>query len=182
MKIHFAQAIPNLFKTNPPPSFSLSPLILHRHSHSHTQRRCLGHTSLSMHGDRRVYSVPRFQPAIDPFIGHPSHNGKMPVYRAPCICSQIHRDTAIKMAQGRRTQTRHANATHPTPTAARTREHQRAKSSAPAARCGPPSSHPAEGSQNLQAAGLQPEKTQRTTANRRHTTLRAPPPPHTNRC
>ena len=93
-----------------------------------------------MHGDRRVYSVPCFQPGIDPFIGHPSHNGKFPVYRAPCICSQIHRHTAISMAEGQRTQTRHANATHTTPTAARTREHPRAKSSAPAARSGPPSS------------------------------------------
>ena len=65
-----------------------------------------------MHGDRRVYSVPRFQPGIDPFIGHPSHNGKMPVHRAPCICSQIYRDTAIFMAQGQRTQTRYANAKH----------------------------------------------------------------------
>ena len=38
-------------------------------------------TAFSMHGDRRVYSAPRFQPGIDPFIGHPSHNPKMPVYR-----------------------------------------------------------------------------------------------------
>ena len=90
-----------------------------------------------MHGDRRVYSVPRFQPGIDPFIGHPSHNGKMPVYRASSICSQIHRDIAISMAQGQRSQTRHANATHTMPIAARTRENPRAKSGAPAARSGP---------------------------------------------
>ena len=130
-----------------------------------------------MHGDRHVYSVPRFQPGIDPFIGHPSHSGKMPVYRAPCICSQIHRYTAISMAQGQRSQTRHANATLTTPTAARTREHARAKSSAPAAVLLPP----AEGSQSLQAASPQPEKTQRITANRRHTTPRAQTPPHTHR-
>ena len=54
----------------------------------------------TMHGDRRVYSVPRFQPGIDPFIGHPSRNGKMPVYRAPCICSPIHRDTTTSMTRG----------------------------------------------------------------------------------
>ena len=93
-----------------------------------------------MHGDRHVYSVPRFQPGIDSFIRHPSHNGKMPLYRASCTCSQIHRDTAVSMAQVQRTQTRHANATHTTPRAVRTREHPRAKSSVPIARSGPPSS------------------------------------------
>ena len=46
----------------------------------HSQRHCLGHTSFFMHGDRSVYSVPRFQPGTDPFIGHPSRKGKMPVY------------------------------------------------------------------------------------------------------
>ena len=56
---------------------SFSSLIPHRHSQTHSQRRYLGHTSFSMHGDRRVYSVPCFQPGIDPFIGHPSRNGKM---------------------------------------------------------------------------------------------------------
>ena len=66
---------------------SFSSLIPHMHFQTHSQRRCLGHTSFSIHGGRRVYSVPRFQPGIDPFIGHPSRNGKMPVYRAPCICS-----------------------------------------------------------------------------------------------
>ena len=79
---------------------SFSSFIPHRHSQTHFQRRCLGHTSFSMHGDRRVYSVPRFHPGIDPFIGHPSRNGKMPVYRAPCIWSQIHRDTTTSMALG----------------------------------------------------------------------------------
>ena len=54
----------------------------------------------SPYGDRRIYSVPRFQPGIDPFIGHPSRNGKMPVYRAPCICSPIHRDTTTSMTRG----------------------------------------------------------------------------------
>ena len=44
----------------------------------------------------------------------------------------------------------------------------------------PPELPLAEGSQNLQAAGPQPEKTQRTTANRRHITPRAQPPPYTN--
>ena len=51
-----------------------------------------------MHRDRRAYSVPRFQPGIDPFIGHHSRNGKMPVYRAPFICSLIHRDTTTCIA------------------------------------------------------------------------------------
>ena len=69
-------------------------------SQTHSQRHCLGHTSFSMHGDRRVYSVPRFQSGIDPFIGLPSRNGKMPVYRAPCIYSPIHRDTTTSMARG----------------------------------------------------------------------------------
>ena len=79
---------------------AFSSLISRRHSHTHSQRRCLGHTSFSMHADRRVYSVPRFQPRIDPFIGYPSRNGKMPVYRAPCICLPIHRDTTTSMARG----------------------------------------------------------------------------------
>ena len=42
----------------------------------------------SMHGDRRVYSVPRFQPRIDPFIGHPSRNGKCPSIEAAAF---VHR-------------------------------------------------------------------------------------------
>ena len=79
---------------------SFSSLIPHRHSQTHFQRRYLGHISFSMHGDRRVYSLPRFQPGIDPFIGHPSRNGKMPVYRAPCICSPIHRNTTTSMTRG----------------------------------------------------------------------------------
>ena len=79
---------------------SLKSLIPRRHSQTHFQRRCLGHTSLSMHGDRRVYSVPLFQPGVDPFLGHPSRNGKMPVYRAPFIYSPIHRDTTTSMARG----------------------------------------------------------------------------------
>ena len=79
---------------------SFRSLIPHRHSQTHSQCRCLRHTSFSMHGDRRVYSVPRFQPGIDPFIGHPSRNGKMPIYRAPCICSPIHRDTTTSMTRG----------------------------------------------------------------------------------
>ena len=45
-------------------------------------------TSFSLLGDRHVYSVPHFQPGIDPFIGHPSRNGKMAVYRAPAF---VHR-------------------------------------------------------------------------------------------
>ena len=56
---------------------SFSSLISRRHSQTHSQSRCLGHTFFSMHGNRRVYSVPRLQPEIDPFIGHPSRNGKM---------------------------------------------------------------------------------------------------------
>ena len=79
---------------------SISSLIPHRHSQTHSQRRCLGHTSFFIHRDRRVYSVPRFQPGIDPFIVHPSRNGKMPVYRAPCICLPTHRETTTSMAQG----------------------------------------------------------------------------------
>ena len=79
---------------------SISSLIPHRHSQTRSQRRCLGHTSFFMHGDGRVHSVPRFQHGIDPFIGHPSRNGKMPVYRAPCICSPIHPDTTTPMTQG----------------------------------------------------------------------------------
>ena len=79
---------------------SFSTLIPRRHSQTYSQRRCLGHTSFSMHGDRRVYSVPRFQPGIDPLIGHPSRNGKMPVYRAPYICSSIHGDTSTSMVRG----------------------------------------------------------------------------------
>ena len=62
---------------------SFSSLISHRHSQTHSLRRYLGHTSFSMHGDTRVYSVPRFQPGIDPFIGHPSRNGKMPSIEPP---------------------------------------------------------------------------------------------------
>ena len=76
---------------------SFSSLIPHRYSQTHSQRRCLEHKSFSVHGDRCVYSIPRFQPGIDPFIGHPSRNGKMPVYRAPCICSPIYRDTTTSM-------------------------------------------------------------------------------------
>ena len=72
----------------------------HKHSQTHSQRRYLGHTSFSMHGDRRVYSVPHSQPGIDPFIGHPTRNGKMAVYRAPCICSPIHRDTTTSITRG----------------------------------------------------------------------------------
>ena len=53
----------------------------------------------TIHGDRRVYSVPCFRPGIDPFIWHPSRTGKMPVYRAPCICSPILRDTTTSMAR-----------------------------------------------------------------------------------
>ena len=79
---------------------SFSSLISRRHSHTHSQRRCLGHTSFSMHRDRRVYSVPRFQPGIDHFIGHLSRTGKVPVYRAPCIRSPIHQDTITSMARG----------------------------------------------------------------------------------
>ena len=77
-----------------------SSLNLSRHSQTHSQRRCLGYTSFCMHGDRRVYRVLRFQPGLDPFIGHPSRTGKMPFYRAPCICSPIHRDTTTSMAGG----------------------------------------------------------------------------------
>ena len=62
---------------------SFSSLISRRHLQTHSQRHCLGHTSFSMHADRRVYSVPCFRPGIDPFIGYPSRTGKMPVYRAP---------------------------------------------------------------------------------------------------
>ena len=72
---------------------SLGSLISRRHSQTHSQHRCVGHTFHSMHGDRSIYSVPRFQPGIDPFIEHPSRTEKMPVYRAPCICSLIRRDT-----------------------------------------------------------------------------------------
>ena len=79
---------------------SISSLIPHRHSQTHSQRSCLGHTTFFMHGDGRVHSVPRFQPGIDPLIGHLSRNGKMPVYRAPCICSPIHPDTTTSMARG----------------------------------------------------------------------------------
>ena len=67
---------------------SFSSLISRRHSQTHSQRGCLGYTSFFMHGDGIVYSVPRFQPGIDPFIGHPSRNGKMPVYRPPAF---VHR-------------------------------------------------------------------------------------------
>ena len=35
---------------------SLSSLIPRRHSQTHSQWRCLGHTSFFMHGDKRVYS------------------------------------------------------------------------------------------------------------------------------
>ena len=77
-----------------------SSLIPRRHAQTNSQRRCLGHTSFFMHGGRRVYSVPRFQTGIDPYIGHPSRNGKMLVYRAPCICSPIHRDTTTSMTRG----------------------------------------------------------------------------------
>ena len=76
---------------------SYSSLIPHRHSRTHSQRRCLGHTSFFMHGDRCVHRVPCFQPGIDPFIGHPSRNGNMPVSRASCICSPIHRATTTSM-------------------------------------------------------------------------------------
>ena len=47
---------------------SFSSLLPLRHSEIYTQRRRLGHTSFSMHGYGRNYSVPRFQPGIDPFI------------------------------------------------------------------------------------------------------------------
>ena len=79
---------------------SFSSLISHRHSQTHSQRRYLGHTSFSIHGDRRVYSVPCFQPGIDAFIGHPSRNGKMSVYKASCIWSPVHRDTSTSMTRG----------------------------------------------------------------------------------
>ena len=79
---------------------SFHSLISRRHSQTHFQRRCLGHTSFSIHGDRRIYSVPRFRPGIDPFIGHSSRTGMMPVYRAPCIYSLIHRDITTSMARG----------------------------------------------------------------------------------
>ena len=49
---------------------------------------------------RRTHITTHSQPGIDPFIGHPSRNGKMPVYRAPCICSPIHRDTTTSITRG----------------------------------------------------------------------------------
>ena len=79
---------------------SVSSLIAHRHSQIHSQRRCRGHTSFFMHGDGRVHSVSPLKLVIDPFVGHPSRNGKMPIYRAPCICSPIHPDTTTSMTQG----------------------------------------------------------------------------------
>ena len=79
--------------------YSFSSLISRRHSQTHSQRRCLGNTSFSMHEDRRVYSLPHFQPGIDRFIGHPSRTGKMPVYTAFYICSPIHRDTTTSMVR-----------------------------------------------------------------------------------
>ena len=78
---------------------SLNSLISRRHSQTHFQRHCLGHTSFSMYGDRRVYTFPHFQPGIGTFIRHPSRTGKMTVYRAPCICTPIHRDTTTSMAR-----------------------------------------------------------------------------------
>ena len=79
---------------------SISSLIPHRHWQTHSQRSCLGHKSFFMHGNGRVHSVPRFQHGIDPFIGHPSCNRKMPVYREPCICSPIHPDNTTSMTLG----------------------------------------------------------------------------------
>ena len=82
-------------------SHSFCSLLPHRHSQTHTQRRRLEHTYFFMHVDKRFYSVPRFQPGIEPFIGHPSRIGKMPVYRAPCICSPIHLYFFISLYQSR---------------------------------------------------------------------------------
>ena len=79
---------------------SFSSLLPRRHSQTHTQRCRLGYTFFFVHGDRRVYSVTRFQAGIDPFIGHPSRIGKMTFYRAPCICKPIHRDTTTSMVRG----------------------------------------------------------------------------------
>ena len=80
--------------------YLFSPLIPRRHLYSHSQRRCLRHTSSSIYEDRRVYSVPHFQPGIDPFIGDSSRNEKMPVHRTPCICSPIHPGNTTSMARG----------------------------------------------------------------------------------
>ena len=55
------------------------------------------HPSSCMGIDASIAS-PAFN--LDPFIGHPSRNEKMPVYRAPCICSPIHQDTTTSMALG----------------------------------------------------------------------------------
>ena len=58
-----------------------------------------------MHGDRRVYSVPRFQHGTDPFIGHASRNGKIPIYRvfknsnlriAVCDCLALFNVTLLR--------------------------------------------------------------------------------------
>ena len=38
--------------------------------------RSLGYTSFSIHGDKRIYSVPLFQLWINPFVGHYSCNSK----------------------------------------------------------------------------------------------------------
>ena len=78
-------------------SFKL--LIPRRYSQTLFQCCCLGHTSFSIHGNRRVHSVLHFRTGIDPFIRQPSRTGKMPVYRAPCIYSPIHRDTKTSMAR-----------------------------------------------------------------------------------
>ena len=47
---------------------SLMLLISRKPSQTHFQRRFLRHTSFSMHGDRRVYSVPCFRPGTDLFF------------------------------------------------------------------------------------------------------------------
>ena len=47
---------------------------VHSYLHSSQLRGIAIHTSLPIHGDERVYSVPRTQLGINPFIGHPSGN------------------------------------------------------------------------------------------------------------
>ena len=43
-----------------------------RHLQIHIQRRCLGHTSFSIHGGNHVISVPLFQYRMNRFIGQKS--------------------------------------------------------------------------------------------------------------
>ena len=66
-----------------------------------TRRLILSATAWGIHPSQCMGIDASKRPRLSTWaIGHPSCNGKMPVHRAPCICSPIHWDTTISMTRG----------------------------------------------------------------------------------